>query len=220
MICTRPIFCFCSILHVILKDMPRTPHRRSLLSAARSSSIARHLARSRTVHVESCDTMRSRKAQCQAPPDNPKPEIHTTVENAEAALAGKQRQTNASGTAQQCGYVYIQARLTSTNPGSIEETCEYGLPLGTCFVVRRLELVVVGGRLWISWRVLGWADFDGFFWFLMRPFFAFTPSLFQASIFGGGGSDQETFVFGSGNVIIRDGLRAKKSLHNEAVFCL
>ena len=68
---TKSFFCFRSILHVILKVMPHTAHRRSLLSAARSSSSRRHLARSSTVHVESCDTMRSRKAQCQAPPDNP-----------------------------------------------------------------------------------------------------------------------------------------------------
>ena len=68
---TKSFFCFRSILHVILKVMPHTAHRRSLLSAARSSSSRRHLARSSTVHVESSDTMRSRKAQCQAPTDSP-----------------------------------------------------------------------------------------------------------------------------------------------------
>ena len=68
---TKSFCCFRSILHVILKVMPHTAHRRSLLSAARSSSIRRHLARSSTVHVESSDTMRSRKGQCQAPPGNP-----------------------------------------------------------------------------------------------------------------------------------------------------
>ena len=67
---TKSLFCFRSILHVSLKVMPHTAHRSSLLSAARSS-IRRRLARSSTVHVESSDTMRSRKAQCQAPPDNP-----------------------------------------------------------------------------------------------------------------------------------------------------
>ena len=56
----------------------------------------------------------------------------------------------------------------------MEEACEYGLTRGTCFFARRLELVVVAGRLWISWCVLGWADFYRFFFsFLMRPFFAF-----------------------------------------------
>ena len=69
---TKSFFCFRSVLHVILNVMPHTAHRRSSLSSARSSSIRRHVARNRTVHVESShDTMRSRKAQCQAPQDNP-----------------------------------------------------------------------------------------------------------------------------------------------------
>ena len=41
----------------------------------------------------------------------------------------------------------------------MEEACEHGLPRGTCFVARRLELVAVAGRLWISWCIYGWADF-------------------------------------------------------------
>ena len=45
----------------------------------------------------------------------------------------------------------------------MEEACEYGLPRGTCFVARRLELVAVAGRPWISWYVLGGADFFRFF---------------------------------------------------------
>ena len=47
-------------------------HRRPplLLSAASRSIIRRHLARMSAVHVESSDTMRSRRAQCEAPPDN------------------------------------------------------------------------------------------------------------------------------------------------------
>ena len=71
-ISTKSLLCFRSILRVILKVMPHTAHRsHSLLSAARRSSSRRHLARSSTAHVESSDIMRSRKAQCQAPPDNP-----------------------------------------------------------------------------------------------------------------------------------------------------
>ena len=31
----------------------------------------------------------------------------------------------------------------------MEEECEYGLPSGTCFTARRLEVVAVAGRLWI-----------------------------------------------------------------------
>ena len=48
----------------------------------------------------------------------------------------------------------------------MEEACEYGLPRGTCFVARRLELVAVAGRLWISWCVLGGAGFFSFFSFV------------------------------------------------------
>ena len=55
-------------------------------------------------------------------------------------------------------------RLIFTNPGSMKAG-EYGLTRGTCFVVRRLELVAVAGLLWISWCVLGGADFSAFFFF-------------------------------------------------------
>ena len=50
-------------------------------------------------------------------------------------------------------YVCIQARAISTNPGSMEEECEYGLLSGTCFTVRRLEVVAVAGLLWIYFVV-------------------------------------------------------------------
>ena len=91
----------------------------------------------------------------------PKPEIHITVKKAEAALARKSStKTNTKAAQQQqCEYVCIKARLISTNPGSMEEACEYGLPRGMRFVARRLELVAVTGRLWISLCVFGWADF-------------------------------------------------------------
>ena len=58
----------------------------------------------------------------------------------------------------------------------MEEACEYGLPRGTHFAARSLELVAVAGRLWISWFVLVWADF---LWGKAegakrpRPFFAY-----------------------------------------------
>ena len=39
------------------------------------------------------------------------------------------------------------------------EAGEYGLTRGTCFVARRLEVVAVVGLLWISWCVLGAAEF-------------------------------------------------------------
>ena len=46
-------------------------------------------------------------------------------------------------------YLCMQARPVSTNPGCMEEGCEYGLTRGTCFVARRLEVVAVAGLLWI-----------------------------------------------------------------------
>ena len=51
---------------------------------------------------------------------------------------------------------------SSTNPGSMEAG-EYGLTCGTCFVECRLEFDAVAGLLWISWWVLGGADFCVFF---------------------------------------------------------
>ena len=45
------------------------------------------------------------------------------------------------------------------------EAGEYGLTRGTCFVARRLEVVAVGGLLWISSGVLDGADFFVFFFF-------------------------------------------------------
>ena len=50
----------------------------------------------------------------------------------------------------------------------MEEECEYGLPRGTCFTVRRLEVVVVAGLLWIYFVVCFfrvWWDFIFFFVF-------------------------------------------------------
>ena len=76
---TKSFFCFRSLLHVILNVMPHIAHRRSLLSAARSSSSRRHLARSSRLHVEYSDAMRSRKAQCQAPPDSPETGIYIYI---------------------------------------------------------------------------------------------------------------------------------------------
>ena len=55
-------------------------------------------------------------------------------------------------------------RPISTNPGSMEAG-EYGLTRGTCFMASRLELHTVAGLLWISWCVLGGADFSVIFFF-------------------------------------------------------
>ena len=53
-------------------------------------------------------------------------------------------------------------RPISANLGSMEAG-EYGKTRGTCLVAIRLEVVAVTGLLWISWRVLGGADFFVFF---------------------------------------------------------
>ena len=50
------------------------------------------------------------------------------------------------------------------------EAGEYGLTRETCFVARHLELVAVAGLPWISWCVLGGADFF-FFYFPIFVFF-------------------------------------------------
>ena len=45
------------------------------------------------------------------------------------------------------------------------EAGEYRLTRGTCFIVRRHEVVAVAGLLWISWCVLIAAGFRVFFSF-------------------------------------------------------
>ena len=45
------------------------------------------------------------------------------------------------------------------------EAGEYGLTRVTCFLACRLELEAVAGLLWISWCVLGGADFFSGFYF-------------------------------------------------------
>ena len=61
------------------------------------------------------------------------------------------------------------------------EADEYGLTRGTCFVARRPELVVVATLLWISWCVLGAADFF-FLRFLFSNFFFFVRTRPAASM--------------------------------------
>ena len=77
--------------------MPHTARRPSLLQEAAAAEYASHAA----IHVESSDTMRSWKGQCQAPPDNV--EIRDTYHSSrEINCAGEkieQHQTYTSGTA-------------------------------------------------------------------------------------------------------------------------
>ena len=60
-------------------------------------------------------------------------------------------------------------RPISTNPVFMEAG-EYGLTRETCFVARRLGVAGVAGLLWVSWCVLGGADF---FMFFFRFYFFF-----------------------------------------------
>ena len=69
-------------------------------------------------------------------------------------------------------------RPISINPGFMEAG-EYGLTCGTCFLACRLELDAVAGLLWISWCVLGGADFSAFF--SPRFFFFFECTRLVAS---------------------------------------
>ena len=75
---------------------------RSLLQEEAAAEDASRAA----VHVESCDTMCSRKAQCQAPPDNPETgDMYERITSRERGCAGEKienrapRKRNPSGTA-------------------------------------------------------------------------------------------------------------------------
>ena len=70
-------------------------------------------------------------------------------------------------------------RPISTNPGSMEAG-EYGLRRGTCFLACGPELDAITGLLWISWCVLGGADFSSvifFFFQRTRPAASMRPPL-------------------------------------------
>ena len=65
--------------------------------------------------------------------------------------------------------VYTSEAAISTNPRSTKKECEYGLPSGTCFPARRLEVVAVAGLLWTYFVVCFfsvWWDFVFIFRFL------------------------------------------------------
>ena len=73
-------------------------------------------------------------------------------------------------------------RPISANLGSMEAG-EYGKTRGTCLVAIRLEVVAVTGLLWISWRVLGGADFFVFFFFeRTRPTASMRPPCLISSL--------------------------------------
>ena len=85
------------------------------------------------------------------------------------------RRRSSSNSSASISYVYNQAKLISTNPRSMEEECEYGLPRGTCFTARRLEVVSPGCCGYISWCVslvtggISCCFFDFLYFELTRP---------------------------------------------------
>ena len=81
------------------------------------------------------------------------------------------RRRSSSNSSASISYVYNQAKLISTNPRSMEEECEYGLPSGTCFTARRLEVVAVAGLLWICFVVCFFSV-----WWHFVLFFCFSTS--------------------------------------------
>ena len=54
----------------------------------------------------------------------------------------------------------------------MEEECEHGLPSGTCFTARRLEVVAVAGLLWIYFMVC----FFSVWWYFVFFFVFFTSN--------------------------------------------
>ena len=162
-----------------LNVMPHTASRRSLLSAVRSSSSRRRLARSSTRRV--LIPCAHGKLNVKHHRTTLKPAIHTsiTAEKDEAALASTKTYTGGGAAAGVRVYTYvcIQARPLSTNSRFMEEECEYGLPSGTCFTARRLEVVAVAGLLWIYFVVVSffsvWWDFVFFSFSLLRTHTAY-----------------------------------------------
>ena len=100
-------------------------HRHSQLQEAAAAADPSRAA----VQVESSDTMRSRKARCQAPPDNL--ETGDAFHSRERSWRENTAPKRIQAAQQQCEHVCTQARPISTNPASMEEACEYGLTRGT-----------------------------------------------------------------------------------------
>ena len=182
---TKSFFSLRSILHVILKVIPHTAHRRSLLSAARSTSIRRHLARSSTVHIESFDTMRSRKAQMSSTTGRPRNRRYISQWRNQKL---RWRENRAPKRIQAGIHVY-------TSEADFHKPGIYGGSVRawatTWDVFRRApSRVGRGGRAAVDFIVcfgLG-GVLPVFFSFLTRPFFAFrqrslsTPGCVQGAI--------------------------------------
>ena len=127
--------------------------------------------------------MCSRKAQCQGRPDNPETgdtyEYHSRERRSCAGQKIVQSTKTYTGGAAAAAvrvytYVRIQARPISTNPRSMEEESEYGLPNGTCFTARRLEVVAVAGLLWIYFVVCPFSAWWNSVFFFRFLYFQYT----------------------------------------------
>ena len=163
-----------------MKVMPHNAHRRSVLQEAAAEDASRS-----AVHVESSDTMRSRNAQCQAPPDNPETEDTYDYHSRERRSCAGQKIEHQNVHRRRSGSsasMYIRvytSEADSTNPGCMEEACEYGLTRGTCFVARRLEVVPVAGLLWIYSVVCFFSVWWDFVFFLFVFFSSNAHGLLQ-----------------------------------------
>ena len=127
--------------------------------------------------------MCSRKAQCQAPPDNPETGDTYEYHSRERRSCAGQKivwstKTYTGGAAaadvRVYTYVCIQGRPISKKTRSMEAG-EYGLTSGTWFFAHRLEVVAVAGLLRLSWCVLDGANFFLNFFFRFFFFFERTP---------------------------------------------
>ena len=100
------------------------------------------------------------------------------------------------------------------------EADEYGLTRWTRFVARRLEVAAVAGLVWISWCVLGGANFVVFFgsilFFFERtwptasmrpPLASFTPLLEMRQGRGSEATEAVFFPLGKKNISYRGAYR-------------
>ena len=102
----------------------------------------------------------------------------------------------------------IQARPISTNPRSMEEECEYGLPSGSCFTARRLEVVTVAGLLWIYFVVCFFSVWWDFVFFFFVFFTSNAHGLMQV---------RDNLASFTSLLVMRQGQRSEAT---ETVFCL
>ena len=109
--------------------------------------------------------MRSRKTQCQAPPDNSETGDTYEYHSRERSCAGEKLEHQNVYKRHSSSASTYTSKADFHKPGSTEAS-EYGVTRGTCFVARRLEVVAVAGPLLISWCVLGRADFSRCFFSL------------------------------------------------------